>query len=103
MPPSMCGACAVIVRMPPVQLMASTAVPVPLRAVTSRACPNRPMVSAVMPSGVSAPGRLTKRRARPPAPIMMTPGGRAGWMAKIALAGNEHRVPAAWPAAGMVI
>jgi hypothetical protein len=99
----MCGACAVIVRTLAAQVMASTVDPVPFRAVTTRACPKRPTVSAVMPSGVSVPGRLTNRRARPSPLIMITPGGRSGWMANTAPLGNEHLVPATWPAAGLVI
>jgi hypothetical protein len=47
-----------------------------------------------IPPGVTVPGRLAKRLARPSAPIKIMPGRPPGCRAKIVPLRNEHRVPA---------
>ena len=52
------------------------------------------VASNVIPLGVTVPGRLAKRLARPSAPIKIMPGRLPGCRAKIMPLRNEHRVSA---------
>jgi hypothetical protein len=93
----MAGAWLVITRTPPAQSMASTVVSAWLLAVTRSLYPKCPVASNVIPLGVTVPGRLAKRLARPSAPIEMMPGRPPGCRAKIMPLRNEHPVLATRP------
>jgi hypothetical protein len=83
--------------------MASTVVATWFRAVTTNRCPKRPLVSKVIPSGLSLAGRLVNRYARPSGVIAMMPGLGPGWRAKIMPLGNEQPAPATRPLPAIAI